>query len=150
MNASAACCRWFSRRLNGPSGLKHRGKLLPIRLTNRLAGGLVVALDPMPPPSRRRLLHVLADQAKLSIAPSILDWLAEQMTGGGRQLEGAIRQLHTLQRLQTKPLRLDDIRAHFAAQIEAKTPTVKRIAEHVSGYYEVEPSHVVSPRARTM
>jgi chromosomal replication initiator protein len=124
--------------LQGPSGLKHRGTPLPGRLTNRLAGGLVVALAPMQTPSRRRLLKVLAEQMKLNVGADILDWLAEQLTGGGRQLEGAIRQLKTLQRLQSKPLRLADIRAHFRIQIEAKAPTVKRIAEHVSGYFHVE------------
>ena len=125
--------------LQGPSGLKHRGAPLPVRLTNRLAGGLVVALAPMLTPSRRRLLEVLAEQIKLTVGADILDWLAEQLTGGGRQLEGAIRQLKTLQRLQSRPLRLGDIRAHFRTQIDAKTPTVKRIAEHVSGYFHIAP-----------
>ena len=124
--------------LQGPSGLKHRGLPLPVRLTNRLAGGLVVALAPMQTPSRRRLLKVLAEQMRLSVGADILDWLAEQLTGGGRQLEGAIRQLKTLQRLQSKPLRLADVRAHFRTQIEATAPTVKRIAEHVSGFFHVE------------
>lgn len=124
--------------LQGPSGLKHRGAPLPLRLTNRLAGGLVVALAPMQTPSRRRLLKVLAEEMKLSVGAEILDWLAQQLTGGGRQLEGAIRQLKTLQRLHSKPLRLADIRAHFRTQIEAKAPTVKRIAEHVCDYFQVE------------
>jgi chromosomal replication initiator protein len=132
--------------LHGPSNLKHRGAPLPHRLTNRLAGGLVVALQPMQTPSRRRLLGVLAEHAKLGVAAEILQWLAEQLTGGGRQLEGAIRQLKTLQRLQKKPLRLGDIREHFRAQIEAKTPTVKRITEHVSGYFQVQPKHLLSAR----
>lgn len=132
--------------VQGPSQLQHRGSPLPHRLTNRLAGGLTVALEPMQAPSRRRLLKSLAEQTKLNLAPSILDWLATNLTGGGRQLEGAIRQLKTLQRLQPKPLRLADIGAHFQAQIDATAPTVKRIAEHVSGFYLVEPKHLVSAR----
>jgi chromosomal replication initiator protein len=132
--------------LQGPSGLKHRGAPLPLRLTNRLASGLVVALDPMQTPSRRRFLKVLAQQRKLSVSGEILDWLADRLTGGGRQLEGAIRQLTTLQRLQSKPLRLGDVRAHFRTQIEANTPAVKRIAEHVSGYFQVEPKLLLSER----
>jgi len=75
----------------------------------------------------------------LSVAPDILDWLAGQLIGGGRQLEGAIRQLKTLQRLQSKPLRVAEVRAHFLTQIEAQAPTVKRIAEHVSGYFHIAP-----------
>ena len=134
--------------LQGPSGLKHRGAPLPRRLTNRLAGGLVIAMDPMQATSRRRLLKLLADHTKLSVDNEILDWLAEKLTGGGRQIEGAIRQLKALQRLQSKPLRLDDIRGHFQvqAQIDAKSPTVKRIAEHVSCYFQVEPKLLLSAR----
>ncbi len=82
----------------------------------------------------------------MKIAPDILDWLAEQLTGGGRQLAGAIRQLKTLQRLQAKPLKLVDVAAHFRTQIEAKTPSVKRITEQVSGYFQVPPKHLVSAR----
>ena len=46
--------------------------------------------------------------------------------------------MKTLQRLHSKPLRLADIRAHFRTQIEAKAPTVKRIAEHVCGYFQIK------------
>ena len=132
--------------LHGPGELKHRGARLPSRLTSRLASGLVVGMEPMHAPSRRRLLDLLAVEAKVRIAPEILDWLAEHLTAGGRQMEGAIRQLKALQRLQAKPLRLDDIRAHFRTQIEAQAPTVKRITEHVSGYYAVKPKLLLSTR----
>jgi chromosomal replication initiator protein len=130
----------------GPSVVRHRGASLPHRLTNRLAGGLVVALEPMQAPSRRRLLEALALEAKLNVSPEILDWLAQQLIGGGRQLAGAVRQLQTLQALHKKPLALADIRAHFRPQVEENTPTVQRIAEHVSGYFCVKPKLLVSPR----
>lgn len=132
--------------VEGPGRLKHRGVSMPTRLTSRLASGLVVALESAQASSRRRLLDALAARAQLSVAAEILDWLATQLTGGGRQLEGAIRQLKTLQRLHAKPLRLADVRAHFDAQTDAKTPTVQRIAEHVSGHYRVPPRHLVSAR----
>jgi chromosomal replication initiator protein len=132
--------------LVGPANLKHRGMPLPHRLTNRLAAGSVIAMEPMQAPSRHRLLTALAAEAKLMIAEDIVDWLAEHLTGGGRQLPGAIRQLKTFQRLQSKPLRLADIREHFREQIDAKVPTVQRITEHVSGYYQVPPKHLQSAR----
>ena len=132
--------------LQGPGRLTRRGAPVPRRLTNRLAGGLVVRLEPMQATTRRRLLQELSQGAKLTLAPEILDWLAKHLIGSGRQLEGAIRQLKALQRLQAKPLRLDDIRAHFRTQIDATGPSVKRIAEHVSGYFQVPPKQVVSAR----
>jgi chromosomal replication initiator protein len=132
--------------LVGPGRLRHRGVPLPHPLTSRLGSGLVVGVEPMQVPSRRRLLKAFAEDAKVTIDPEILAWLAEQLTGGGRQLEGAIRQLMAMQRLQAKPLRLADVQVQFRTLIDAKTPTVKRIAEHVSGYFRVAPKQVVSAR----
>lgn len=126
--------------LHGPAQLAHRGARLPARLANRLAGGLVVALTPMQAPSRRRLLEVLAAEARVNVAGDILDWLAQQLTGGGRQLQGAIRQLKALQRLQTRALQLAEIRKHF----EAQTPTMRRIAERVGDYYQIAIKQLLS------
>ncbi len=132
--------------LHGPANLKHRGNPLPARLTSRLAAGLVVGLEPMQTSSRRLLLAVLAEQADLRVETAILEWLAEHLTGGGRQLDGAIRQLKSLQGLQAKPLRLADVRGHFRTQVESNAPTVPRIAEHVCGFYHVERRQMLSAR----
>lgn len=131
---------------HGPSELRHRGAARPPRLTSRLAGGLVVGLDPLQADSRRRLLGALAERARTAVAPDILDWLAEHVIGGARELAGAVQQLRTLQALQKKPLALADVRAHFRAQVDANGPTIERIARHVSGYYRVKPKLVLSAR----
>jgi chromosomal replication initiator protein len=130
----------------GPGLLKPRGVALPSRLTTRLAGGLVVALEPFQIASRRALLTAFTTKAKGTIAADVLDWLAEQLTGGARQLHGAVRQIKALQRLQAKLLSINDLQAHFHTQMEAARPTMKRIAEHVSGYYRVKPTQVLSAR----
>jgi chromosomal replication initiator protein len=128
----------------GPSCLQHRGERLPHRLTNRLAGGLVVAMEPMQTASRRLLLTGLAEDAQLTVAADILDWLALQLTGAGRQLTGAIRQLKALQRLHKKPLALAEVRGHFRPQVDATAPTVQRITERVGGYFRVPPKLLIS------
>ncbi len=128
----------------GPSGLRPRGAVLPHRLTSRLAGGLVVGLAPLQTPSRRRLLDILSEEAKLQLTPEALAWLAKHLIGGARQMAGAVRQLKTLQALQEKPLALADICAHFRGQVEATASTVQHIAERVSGYFRVKPKLVIS------
>jgi chromosomal replication initiator protein len=130
--------------LCGPAQLNHRGISFPQRLTTRLAGGLVVAVEPLQMASRRQLLELIANEHEAHIASDVLDWFAEHLTGGGRQLEGTIRQLKTLTRLSNKPLRLDDCREHFGAQVEANMPTVQKITEHVSGYFHVEPKRLLT------
>lgn len=147
MDARLACDRPMIFTANvGPGRLKYRGTAFPRRLTSRLAGGLVVEMLPMQPASRRKLLKVLAEDASVSVASDVLDWLAENLTGGGRQIDGAIRQVRALQRLQPRPLTLDQVRSHFRTQVEATRPTMQRIAEHVSSYYHVKPTHVLSAR----
>lgn len=84
--SSDALCELIDRRLSrrlalvvtssaGPAGLTH----LPRRLTSRLAGGLVIQMEPLGTTSRRAILATVSKGAKL--APDALDWLAEQ--GGG-------------------------------------------------------------------
>ena len=132
--------------LTGPGRLEHRGTPFSARLTNRLGAGLVVALSPLQAPSRRRVLQALADDARLTVAPEILDWLAQQLTGGGRQLHGAIRQLKALAKLQGRPLRLAEAQAHFRDQLAAQTPTIERIADRVGAYFQVTPKRLQSAR----
>lgn len=125
----------------GPAQLAHRGEAMPVRLTNRLASGLVVALAPLGAASRRQFLTEQARRRGIAIAGDILDWLAETLTGGGRQLDGALNQLATL-----GPVTLDELRAQLRVQVEAGQPTVERIVRRVSDYYRVEPRQLRSPR----
>jgi chromosomal replication initiator protein len=130
----------------GPAKLGHRGRPLPLRLTNRLAGGLVVALSPLQTDSRRFFLTEMARHRGLSVDDEVLDWLAKILTGGGRQLEGALNQLDALQGVTAKRLTLDEVRAHFQTQAEAGQPTIDRIVHRVSAYFSVEPRLLRSAR----
>jgi chromosomal replication initiator protein len=130
--------------LGAPNALARFATAMPRRLLNRLVGGLVVPLAPMQAASRRRLLDHLARDAKATVSAEILDWLAKHLVGGGRQLAGAVAQMKTLQALQKNLLTVDNVRAHFRAQIEATAPTVERITEHVSACYRVKPRVVQS------
>jgi chromosomal replication initiator protein len=119
---------------------------LPARLTSRLAAGLVVGLEPLQAPSRLLLLQEFVQRRQLALDPEILRWLAAHLTGGGRQLEGAVAQLATLSQLQRKPLKFADVRPHFRAQIDALRPSVERIVQHVGGHFHVETNELLSRR----
>ena len=95
--SSDALCELIDRRLSrrlalvvtssaGPAGLTH----LPRRLTSRLAGGLVIQMEPPGQASRRAILATAPKAARL--APDALDWLAEQRGG----LRSALGQLQNL------------------------------------------------------
>jgi chromosomal replication initiator protein len=80
------------------------------------------------------------------LAPDILHWLARNLHGGGRQLEGAISQLETLNKVSRHPLDLKNVASHFRVQVDATRPTVSRIAKQVSGYFRIEPRLLQSRR----
>lgn len=118
----------------------------PARLRSRLAAGLVVGLLPFPAASRRVLLEQGAQRRRLALAPEVLTWLAENLVGGGRQLEGALAQVEALARLTPGPLDVETVAAHFHEPADAVRPTVERIASRVGGYFQVDPRQLKSRR----
>jgi chromosomal replication initiator protein len=132
--------------LAGPQQLAHRGVRFPARLTSRLAGGLVVGLELLRAPSRFALLQDNAQRRQLAVSPDVLTWLAEHVSGGGRELEGALASLETLARLQRRPLDVAGMAAHFRAQVEASRVTVEHIARRVCSYFRVEARQLQSRR----
>lgn len=130
----------------GPGHLAYRGVRFPSRLTSRLGAGLVVALEPLQPSSRRLLLEELAQRIQLALPRDILDWLTDNLTGGGREIVGAIGQLETLSKVNRAALNVKSVAAHFRVQEEANRPSVERIAALVGGYFRVEPRQLRSRR----
>jgi len=117
---------------------------LPQRLTSRLAGGLVVGLEPLGSASRLAFLQDRARRRRLHVDPDVLTWLAEHVGGSTRQLEGAIKRLETLSRLQGRlpdPVALAEV-----FREDAVRPSVERIIERVGRYFHVEPRQLCSRR----
>jgi chromosomal replication initiator protein len=124
----------------GPRHLRRGNDIFPARLTNRLAGGLVIALEPWAPASRSLFLEELAQRRQFAVPLGILPWLAEHLPGSGRVLDGALSQLESMARQQRRPLDLDSVARHFSSQTDAHQPTVERIADQVSGYFRLDAS----------
>lgn len=119
---------------------------LPARLGSRLAAGLVVGIEPLQAPSRLALLQDKAQRRQLAVGREVLAWLADNVTGGGRQLEGALARLETLARGSRQPPDVAAVARHFGAEVEATRPTVERIAQRVGRHFGVEPRQMQSKR----
>jgi chromosomal replication initiator protein len=111
---------------------------LPARLASRLAAGLVVSLQPLQAASRLAVLLDRAQQRQIAVRREILAFIAEQLSGGGRQLDGAITAVETLSRLHGSSLDIATVSAHFTDQIEASRPTVERITETVGRHFRID------------
>lgn len=121
--------------LTGPAQLTH----LPARLTSRLGSGLVIGLAALSPNSRRVFLQESAKRRNLNVQADVLAWLADNLTGSARQLEGAVARLAELLRLHGQTLNGQTLAVHFGVEASAKRATVERIAQRVGRYFQVEP-----------
>jgi chromosomal replication initiator protein len=130
--------------LTGPAQLSH----LPARVTSRLGSGLVVGLAALSPEGRRTFLHEYVNRRGLRVAPEILGWLAEHLTGSVRQLEGAVARLAELMRFYGQTINVETLAEHFGVEAAANRPTVERIVQRVGCYFQIEPRQLQA-RSRT-
>ncbi len=128
----------------GPRFLAQAGKPWPSRLCSRLAGGLVVGLEPLQAASRGLLLAEFAQRQQLALPVDVLAWLADNLSGGARQLEGLINQLMALSRQRL--LTVAAVAEQLGDLVEANRPTVERVASQVGGYFRLEPRQLQSRR----
>ena len=120
----------------GP-GLLHN---LPPQLTSRLGCGLVIGLDLPGLQSRRYLLERLAQRQRLATAAGVLDWIAEQTTGGVRQSCGALTALAALSAGLPESPSLATVQQRWTDLTPRKpAANVERIVQHVARYYAVKP-----------
>jgi chromosomal replication initiator protein len=115
------------------------------RLRDRVGAGLVVGIDPPGLSSRLKILEEKARRKQLPLPAEILAWLAERLTGGVRQLKGAIAKL-TLLKKQVGRLDLPTVARHFREESTATEPTLDAVSTCVSKRYEVSAGDLRSRR----
>jgi chromosomal replication initiator protein len=113
----------------GPAGLTN----LSLRLTSRLAAGLVIGLDSLSPSSRRRLASAFCDRRGLYVTGEVLDWLARSPTGGARPILGDIIRLQRLSRIHAPPLDLATVTAELSD--DPGSPLIECLAQQVADHY---------------
>ncbi len=119
---------------------------LPSRLTGRLGSGIMAPLPSMAAPSRLLLLEKFAQRRQLAVAPNVMAWLANNLSGSGRELEGAVTRLQELVRHSAKPIDLKTVAREFRPQVESRTMTAEHIAGRVGDYFRVEIKQLQSRR----
>jgi chromosomal replication initiator protein len=129
----------------GPAALSD----LPHRLTNRLAGGLVVRLDPFGIASRTRFARWKCESGQLRVSADALDWLAHT-ADGLRPLAGMIDTLRTSSSARKGELSATQVRELLAAPLPP-TPQLERITRTVAQAFRVKPKELLgASRLRTV
>jgi chromosomal replication initiator protein len=125
------------------------------RMRSRLMGGLVVDIEPPELELRRAILARRVEEMGKRIPGFVLDaeiaeLIANRITGGGRELEGALNRIAAYQQFhQTGPVSLDMVAmilrdmAQAPDQCRVKIEDILRI---VGRHYNVARSDLLSPR----
>ncbi len=128
----------------GPSQLAN----LPHRLTSRLSAGLVVQLGPLTPSSRRSILAEAATAKKVRLTDEALDWLSEQVTGGGvRATLGLLQNLAQVASAFPGPLTRADVQQTLeeTGQPTSAPNDISRIVERVAAAFGVSEKELLGP-----
>ncbi|MCM1449603.1 MAG: chromosomal replication initiator protein DnaA [Clostridiales bacterium] len=123
-----------------PSQLKG----MPERMLTRLKWGMTVELERPDLELRREVLHRKADLDGLSIEDEILDFIAENVTGSIRELEGVMVSLLAHATILSQEITIDLARSVLANAVKVvrKQVNFEMITQSVSGYYNVDPDSI--------
>ena len=123
------------------------------RVRSRLQGGMALEIVGPDYAMRReiltrRLREAQSEDASIEIAPEILDHVATEVKGSGRELEGAFNQL--LFRRSFEPdltlARVDELLGHIVRAAEPKRIRIEEIQRVVARHYNVSKQDLLSNR----
>jgi chromosomal replication initiator protein len=129
------------------------------RMRSRLLGGLVVDIETPEADLRKRILlarhaTLFKDDPAARIPDAVIDLIAARVTGGGRELEGALNKVVAYQQFNQSPITLD-----LAGMVLRESPSsadqgrikIEDILKIVGRHYNVAKADLLSPRrARTV
>lgn len=125
------------------------------RMRSRLMGGLVVDIEAPDLELRRKILSVRRDlllsrDPNAAISDDILDLVAERISGGGRELEGALNRIVAFQQFNHQPITLDlasmVLRDAAAQGQDPGRIKIDDILKVVGRHYNVSKNDLLSPR----
>lgn len=124
------------------------------RMRSRLAGGLVVDIEPPEVELRQQILKArIADiaqrDASVAIEDDIIAFIADRIRGGGRELEGALTRVIATQQLTRSPITVD--MAAVAIRDLINPGSVQRvkiddILRVIGKHFNVPKADLLSPR----
>ncbi len=124
------------------------------RMRSRLMGGLVIDIETPDLEQRRKIIDVrhnamLNGDVTGAIAPDVLELIANRITGGGRELEGALNRVMAYQQFNKSPITLD--LASMVLRDAVGTADLGRIKiddilKIVGRHYNVGRTDLLSPR----
>ena len=124
------------------------------RMRSRLMGGLVIDIETPDVEQRRKIVELrhmmmLRNDSSALIAPEILTLVAERITGGGRELEGALNKLVAYQQFNKSLITVDlasMVLRDVAGSADTSRIKIEDILKVVSRHFNVGRNDLLSPR----
>ncbi len=124
------------------------------RMRSRLAGGLVAELGAMDYDLRHQILKRRVEDKSsedpcFQIPDAVIDFLASELTEGGRELEGAVTRIHAAYRLTSQPVTLETAQYITSDLVRGKEPKkvmIDDILRVVTKHFGVNRSDLLSSR----
>jgi chromosomal replication initiator protein len=129
------------------------------RMRSRLMGGLVIDIEAPDYDLRRRIVGARHDMmtrqdSSAAVPSDVLDMIANRVTGGGRELEGALNRVIAYQQFNKQPINLDlagMVLRESAAITDGGRIKIEDILKVIGRHYNVAKADLLSPRrARTV
>lgn len=124
------------------------------RMRSRFAGGLVVDITPPELDLRRKILHARLAHAQrkdasLYINDDVIEFIANRITSGGRELEGALNRVIASQQLTRAKITVDLAALALRDMDRQSEPTrirIDDILKIIGHHYSVTRADLLSPR----
>ena len=119
------------------------------RLLSRFEWGLPVSINPPDYETRVAILRQYADNLSIKIDDEIIEYLATNIKSNIRKLEGALNRVMALKNLEGDNISLEKVRRAIADMITsdlATKPTMERILEQVTLYYNIKEDDILSKK----
>ncbi len=119
-------------------------KGLPERMITRFKWGMTVKLDRPDLELRREVLNLKAQQEGLSIDNDVLDFIAENVTGSIREIEGVMVSLIAHATILNLNITIDLARSVIsnAVKVNQRQINFEMVTQGVSTYYNVDPDQI--------
>ena len=113
------------------------------RLKTRFASGMIVDIPAPDQESRMAIIKAKAATYTISLADDIIEFLAKNVDGSIREIEGVINAISCQIQLKGKELSLNDIKNLIKNnQKPKKTTSVKEVVKIISDFYNIKEESV--------
>ena len=124
--------------------------LLEGRVRSRLAGGLVVDIQSPDLETRLAILRAKAELMGQTVAPEVMQYLAERIHRNIRELEGSLNRLIVYSQLTRNPITVELVKKTVtdSGPNNRRKITHDEIIEAVAGYFNVDEIALKGPRGK--